>query len=108
MFRLAFGSQRGPGGIERGEPQRLGVLGLGLQPAIDVIGEAALGERFEQEGFELGADREAVDGGGLFGRVAGERFALDEFPLHGIERRQFVMARLQLAQFAIECRRVRR
>ena len=38
----------------------------------------------------------------LLHRVSGECFALDELSLHGIERRQFVMAPLEGAQFGID------
>ncbi len=42
---LAFRRVRRPGSVAGGELERLGVLGLGLHPGLDLLGEAQLGER---------------------------------------------------------------
>ncbi len=102
VLRFALGSQRGPRGIERGETEGLSVIGLGFEPALDVIGEVQLVERPKQKRFEFGRDSETIDGCGFFGRVAGEGFALHESALDGIERGEFVMVRLGFAQFALD------
>ena len=40
VLGFAFGSERGPGGVERGEAEGFGVIGFGFEPARDVIGES--------------------------------------------------------------------
>ena len=99
---FAFGREHGPGGVETGEAQGFGVLRFVFQPARDMIGVTAFGERFEREGFELTLDGESVDLGGLFRRVAGQRLFLDEFALDGVERREFVVLRLEIVKRFID------
>jgi hypothetical protein len=99
---LAFGREHGPRCVKSGEAQSFGVLRLVFQPARDVVGVTAFGERFEREGFEFTLDGEAVDEGGLFGRVSGESLFLDEFALDGVERREFVVFRLEIVKRFID------
>ena len=78
------------------------MLGFRLHPAVDVLGETALRQRLQQEGLQLGGHREAVDRRGFLRRIPRQRFPLNELPLHRIERRQLVMAGLQIAQFRFD------
>ena len=66
-----------------------------------MIGEAALGQGFEHEAFELRGHRHAVYRLGFFRRLSREGFSLDELALHRIERRQLMMPCLQRAHFRL-------
>ena len=50
---LALGRVRRPGGVAGGGVERGGVLGLGLHPALDVLGKAQLGELAADQRFDL-------------------------------------------------------
>ncbi len=102
VFRFAFGRERGPRGIKRGKPERFGGGGFGLEPAVDVRGETSFGERLEEKGFEFSGYGCAVDCGRLLGGISGEGFSLNEAALDRIERRQFVVARLEGGQFRLD------
>ena len=101
VLRSAFGSQRGPRGVECGERAAALRVRLRCPASWHVAGEAALGERFEHEGFEFGCQRRRRCASAFSGSLPGERFALYELALDGIERRELVMARLQRAEFGL-------
>src|SRR5579883_1190478 len=100
MFQSSGGGKRGPGGVARREIDIRCVLRLGLEPARDVIGEHALGERTAKAFFQFPRDCLAVDRGSLLGGHAADRAALYELALDGVQGGQLVMARLKLRQFA--------
>ena len=59
--------------------ERFGVLGFGRpasEPRVSAKLSSVSGSM--QQRLEFGGDRKAVDRGGFFGRLAGERLALDE------------------------------
>ena len=78
------------------------VLRFGFKPARDVGGESKFGQRFLHQRFQFGANFEPVDFGGGLRRIPGKRLALDEAPFDGKERRQDVVARLELQQFGLD------
>jgi len=85
--------------------QGVGVGGFRLRrfdPAGDMSRETGFGQRLEDESFQFRLGGETVDGRGFFGSLAGEGFLLDEAPLHGIERREMVMALLKSAQIGLD------
>ena len=70
VFRFAGGGEGGPGGVLGGEEKSGGVGSFGVfgrSPLGDVRGEAEFGEGFEEEGFEVSGDGDAVNERGLSG-----------------------------------------
>ena len=95
MLGLALGRERRPGGIALGLVQRVGMLGFRSEPAIDMRGEAALGQRRAEACCQRGGKCFAIEAGGLLGADTFDGAALHEQSLHRIERGQFVMNFLQ-------------
>src|SRR6185312_4071434 len=56
--------ERRPGGVVRGERQRLAMLRLGLEPGGNVAGEGEFGQRLTEERLEPRRDSRSVERGG--------------------------------------------
>ncbi len=100
---LALRRVRRPGGITGGDVKRGRVLGLGQHPALDRNGEIEFGQFAAEQRLEFAPKRAVrVERRGLFGRIFLRRTALHEQSLHGIERRQRVVAALELGHLGAD------
>ena len=98
-----------PGGVARRDVKRGRVLGLGLHPALDRVAKSS---SVNSPPSNASSSRRSapfgLNVGGLLGRIFLRRAALHEQPLHRVERRQRVMAALELGHLAAQCRTARR
>ncbi len=78
------------------------ILRFRLQPAIDVLGEAQLGELAAGEPLELGPQRRSIEARGRIGAVLLRRPPLHEQPLDAVERRERLVAGRERAQFGAD------
>jgi hypothetical protein len=99
--RAARRRVRGPCGIAQGQVQPAGVRRFVLLPRRHRPCKrefaAGTGHRCAEGGFEFAAERRAVERRRDIGLVRVHRLALDEEPLHRVQRRQRVMRRFERA-----------
>ncbi len=100
--RAAFGGVRGPGRVAQRDVELGGVSALVALPGGHRVGEAELAERLAQCGFELGAQRCAVERFRGLGPIRIHRLALDELALHDVKRRELVVQRFELTHFRLD------
>lgn len=99
VLRFAFGRERGPGGVLRGEIEMMLVIRFGGEPLLNFGSEAEFSERFKQDGGEFGGDGVTIEGAGGFLGVTSEGFALDEFAFDREDGSELVMAVAELIEF---------
>ena len=99
---FALRGQSGPGCVLGGKLESWLVLGFGVEPSGNVVGEASIGQRLLEEGFEFGSDGKAIYLSRFFFRESGEGFALNEAALDGEEWSEFGVLGLKAAEFGFD------
>ncbi len=107
MLLPARRRQGRPGRVALRQIERRGVPGLVVEPGCDTLGKAPLPcpdilQRPAHQRIELRGEPRPVERCRFGFLHALDGAALDEEPLHRIERRQFVVARLQRADFGAD------
>jgi hypothetical protein len=79
-----------------------GVLFFVGEPLIDALGETEFGERTIDESFEIGGEGIPVEGHRLIFGDRGDGLSLHEFPLHSVDRGEFVVVTTEQCNFLFD------